>query len=139
MGNSIMALVITQREHEDILVLDLKGRLTVGNEVSAFRERITAEVEAGHNRLVLNLAEVDYIDSTGLGSLVICFTRLQKSGGTLKLLNLNRRNIELLVLTKLTTVFELFDDEQDAINSFFPDRKIKQFDILSFVQGQSGE
>ena len=57
----------------------------------------------------------------------------------MKLLKLNRRNIELLILTKLTTVFELFNDEQDAINSFFPDRKIERFDILEFVQGQEGE
>lgn len=129
-----MALTIVDREREGIRILDLRGRLTVGDEVSAFREKITAEIEQGRQQLVINLAEVDYIDSTGLGSLVICFTRLQKSGGTLKLLNLNRRNIELLVLTKLTTVFELFDDEQDAVNSFYPDRKINRFDILSFVQ-----
>jgi anti-sigma B factor antagonist len=71
-----------------------------------------------------------------LGGLVISFTSVKKSGGALKLLNLSRRNIELLVLTKLTTVFELFDDEQDAVNSFFPNRTIKKFDILSFVQQQ---
>ena len=77
---------------------------------------------------------MDYIDSTGLGALVICFTTLRKAGGELKLLNLSRRNIELLVLTKLTTVFEIFSDEQDAVNSFFPDREIRRFDILEFVQ-----
>jgi anti-sigma B factor antagonist len=82
----------------------------------------------------LNLAGTDYIDSTGLGTLVVSFTRLRKAGGRLRLLNVNRRNIELLVLTKLTTVFELFDDEQNAVNSFFPGRKIKHFDILSFVR-----
>jgi len=66
--------------------------------------------------------------------LVICFTSLQRTGGALKLLKLNRRNLELLLLTKLSTVFEIFNEEQDAINSFFPDRAIKRFDILSFVQ-----
>jgi anti-sigma B factor antagonist len=85
-------------------------------------------------RVILNLEHVDYIDSTGLGSMVICFTTLQKAGGSLKLLKLNRRNIELLLLTKLSTVFEIFGDEQDAVNSFFPEREIKRFDILSFVQ-----
>jgi anti-sigma B factor antagonist len=80
---------------------------------------------------------VDYVDSTGLGGLVISFTTLRKSGGALKLLNLSRRNIELLVLTKLTTVFEIFDDEQEAVNSFFPNRKIRKFDILSFVREQN--
>ncbi len=84
--------------------------------------------------LVLNMAGVDYIDSTGLGALVMCATSLRKNGGNVKLLNLNRRNIELLVMTKLATVFEIFTDEQDAVNSFFPDRKLKTFDILDFVQ-----
>ncbi len=131
-----MALTIAAREKEGILLLDLKGRLTAGEEVARLRDRLTKELEAGHKNLILNMDEVDYIDSTGLGTLVICFTRFQKGGGSLKLLNLNRRNIELLVLTKLTTVFELFIDEQDAINSFFPDRAIKKFDILSFIQSQ---
>jgi anti-sigma B factor antagonist len=63
-------------------------------------------------------------------------TALGKAGGTVKLLNLNRRNVELLVATKLTTIFEIFNDEQDAINSFFPGREIKQFDILEFVKTQ---
>ena len=83
---------------------------------------------------MLDLAGVDFIDSTGLGALVIGFTTMRKGGGMLKLLNLNRRNIELLILTKLTAVFELFTDEQDAINSFFPDREVKKFDILNFVR-----
>ncbi len=134
-----MALTIAEREREGIRILDLRGRLTVGDEVSSLRERIIRNIEQETKQLVLNLGGVEYIDSTGLGSLVICFTRLQKSGGTLKLLNLNRRNIELLVLTKLTTVFEIFDDEQDAVNSFFPDRKINRFDILSFVQQRDEE
>ena len=64
----------------------------------------------------------------------MCATTLRKSGGSVKLVNLNRRNIELLVMTKLATVFEIFNDEQDAINSYFPDRKLKTFDILDFVQ-----
>ncbi len=131
-----MALKIHRREREGILLLDLAGRLTAGEEVSGLRGALTEALESGMNRAVLNLREVEYIDSTGLGSLVICYTSLQKAGGTLKLLHLNRRNIELLVLTKLTTVFEVFNDEQEAVNSFFPDREIKRFDILSFIQQQ---
>ncbi len=134
-----MALTIQQREKEGIWIFDLKGRLTVGEEVSKLRKTLNDTVAAGHTRIILNLAGVDYIDSTGLGTLVIHYTRLKKADGFLKLLNVNRRNIELLVLTKLTTVFELFNDEQDAVNSFFPDRKIKKFDILNFIQSQSGE
>ena len=132
-----MSLTIEGRHKEGIRILDLKGRLTVGEEVARLRSTLKAETDAGLTKAILNLEELDYIDSTGLGTLVVCYSSLQKAGGTLKLLNLNRRNIELLILTKLTTVFELFNDEQDAVNSFFPDRKIKKFDILSFVQSQS--
>jgi anti-sigma B factor antagonist len=131
-----MALIIREREIEGVRVLDLKGRLTAGDEVALLREKLKAETAAGQKMVVLNLQDVDYIDSTGLGSLVICYTSLQKAGGTLKLGNLNRRNIELLVLTKLTTVFEIFNDEQDAVNSFFPGRHIRKFDILTFLQSQ---
>jgi len=69
---------------------------------------------------------------------VMSANSLRKAGGAMKLLNLNRRHIELLVMTKLATVFEIFTDEQDAVNSFFPDREINRFDILSFVQDQMG-
>ena len=100
---------------------------------------MAAAVADGSPQLVLNLAQVDYIDTTGLGALVMCSTTLRKTGGNVKLLNLNRRNIELLVMTKLATVFEIFTDEQDAVNSFYPDRKIKTFDILSFVQQMKKE
>jgi anti-sigma B factor antagonist len=138
-GPKPMALDIQQREHESIVILDLKGRITVGPEASALRERIAALTAAGTSNLVFNLKDVDYIDSTGLGALVICATSLRKIHGDVKLLNLSRRNIELLVMTKLATIFEIFADEQDAVNSFYPDRKIKTFDILSFVQDMKNE
>src|SRR5215472_13071431 len=134
-----MALDITQREREGIPILDFKGRLTVGNEATAFREKISALNQAGTHNLVVNLGGVDYIDSTGLGALVMSATSMRRNGGNMKLLNLNRRNIELLVMTKLATVFETFNDEQDAVNSYFPDRKIKTFDILSFVESMKKE
>ena len=134
-----MSLDIQQREHEGITILDLKGRITVGPEASALREKVASVTAAGSKDNILNLAHVDYIDSTGLGALVMCATTQRKAGGALKLLNLNRRNIELLVMTKLATVFDLFTDEQDAINSFFPDRAIKTFDILNFVEQMKKE
>ena len=134
-----MALDIQQREREGVNILDLKGRVTVGPEATALREKVAALKDAGTPKTVLNLQQVDYIDSTGLGALVIVATTMRKNGGNVKLLNLNRRNIELLVMTKLATVFEIFNDEQDAVNSYYPDRKIKTFDILNFVQQMKKE
>lgn len=134
-----MALDIQQQDREGITVLELKGRIVVGPEASALREKVTELSDAGQRNLVLNMAQVDFIDSTGLGALVICATSLRKNGGNIKLVNLNRRNIELLVMTKLATVFEIFTDEMDAVSSYYPDRKIKSFDILSFVQQMKKE
>ena len=134
-----MALEIHRREREGVTILDMKGRITVGAEAGALREAVAACVTDGIKQLVLNLAHVDFIDSTGLGAVVMCSTTMRKNGGVVKLLNLNRRNIELLVMTKLATVFETFNDETDAVNSFFPDRKLNQFDILSFVQQMKKE
>ncbi|HYP07846.1 MAG TPA: STAS domain-containing protein [Bryobacteraceae bacterium] len=131
-----MALDIQEREREGIVILDLKGRLIVGEPVSSLREKIRELSDAGKISVILNLEQLEYIDSTGLGGLVISYTTLKKAGGALKILNLSKRNVELLVLTKLTTVFELFNDEQDAVNSFFPNRQIRKFDILDFVQQQ---
>ncbi len=131
-----MRLEIEQREKEGVVVLDVKGGLVVGDPASALREKLRQLLADKRHNVVLNLAGVDYIDSTGLGAMVVCFTSLRKAAGKLVLLNLNRRQIELLVLTKLSTVFEIFDDEQAAVNSFFPDREIRRFDILSFVQQQ---
>jgi anti-sigma B factor antagonist len=112
----------------------MKGRLKAGDEATAFRDKIAEVVQGGVQQLVANLEGVDYIDSTGLGALVVSAMSLRKNSGNMKLLKLNRRNIELLVMTKLATVFEIFNDEQDAVNSYYPDRKIKTFDILDFVQ-----
>ena len=129
-----MSLEIKEREREGICILDMNGRLTVGDEASKFRERMSKLISSGRHNIILNMAQVDYVDSTGLGAMVMCYTTLNRDGGKVKLLNLTRRSIELLVMTKLTTIFEVFNDEQNAINSFFPDREIKRFDILDFVQ-----
>ncbi len=133
-----MAFEITEREREGITILGIKGRLTAG-ESNPVREKITALIAAGKINIVLDLAQVEYIDSTGLGGLVISYTQIKKAGGALKLMRLNRRNVELLALTRLHTVFEVFAEEQDAVNSFFPDREIKRFDILAFVQQHQQE
>ena len=134
-----MSLDIQQKEREGIAILAMKGRITAGREASALREKVAALNAAGTRNLVFDLAGIDYIDSTGLGALVMCATTLRRSGGNVKLLNLNRRHIELLVMTKLATVFEIFGDEQDAVSSYYPDRKVKTFDILEFVQQMKEE
>jgi anti-sigma B factor antagonist len=134
-----MGLEIAQREREGIVLFDMKGRIVAGAETSAFREEIERLQAASKLELILNMANVDFIDSTGLGAMVVCASNMKKAGGKVKLLNLNKRNIELLVVTRLTTMFEIFDDEQDAVNSFFPGREIKTFDILSFVKQMKEE
>ena len=129
-----MSLEIQQREREGIAILDMKGRITLGKEATTLREKAAELAAAGQTNVILNLHDVDFIDSTGLGALVICATSARKKGGNVKLVNLNQRTIELLVMTRLATAFETFNDEQDAINSYYPDRKLKTFDILDFVQ-----
>jgi anti-sigma B factor antagonist len=134
-----MSLEIALREREGIALMDLKGRITIGDEASAFRAAVETQAAQPGTRLLLNLLDVDYVDSTGLGALVMCSTRIRNANGVTKLVNVNRRNIELILMTKIDSIFEVFDDETDAINSFFPDRKIKGFDILSFVQHMRDE
>ena len=134
-----MSLEIQERQREGIIILDLKGRITSGPEAGSFREKATAVAAQPAPNLILNMANVDYVDSTGLGAMVMVATTIKRSGGKVKLLNMNKRNIELLVMTKLATIFEIFNDELDAINSFFPDREIKTFDILAFVKEHENE
>jgi anti-sigma B factor antagonist len=134
-----MSLEIEQKEIEGIVILELHGRLVVGTESTDFRRKITALISEDHKSIILDMKHLDYIDSTGLGTLVVAHMQLQKAGGSVKLLNVSKRSVQLLILTKLSTVFEMFDEEQSAINSFFPDRERKPFDILEFVKEQENE
>ncbi|HYW46496.1 MAG TPA: STAS domain-containing protein [Bryobacteraceae bacterium] len=129
-----MSLHIEQRECEGIIILDLKGPLTLGHGDVELRDRLPALDQSGKVNIVLNLEDVSEIDSTGLGTLVVGLARLRRSGGGLALLNLNRSHLKLFLLTRLAIAFEFFDDEQEAVNSFFPDRAVRRFDILNFVQ-----
>ena len=134
-----MALEILQRDAEGVLIFDLEGRIVAGSEATDLRSSAASVVAGGSTKVIFNLKKVDYIDSTGLGSLVIAHSALEKAGGAIKLLHLSKRSSELLILTKLSTVFEIFDDEQAAINSFFPGREVRRFDILEFVKSQEGK
>jgi anti-sigma B factor antagonist len=126
-----------RRVSDGITILSLDGKLIVGEATAALKEQMKSLTDEGVKQLILDLAEVDYIDSSGLGTLVYCFSTFRKQGGALKMMNLTRRNIELMLLTKLETVFEVFDSEQAAVDSFFPDREVRKFDILEFLRGQN--
>ena len=133
-----MSLHIEQRESEGIVILDLKGPLTLDHGDLELRDRLPALHQSGRVNIVLNFKDVSKIDSTGLGTLVFGLARLRKSGGGLALADINRSHVELFLLTKLAIAFDFFEDEQEAVNSFFPNRPVKRFDILDFVQGREG-
>jgi anti-sigma B factor antagonist len=102
----------------DVTVIDAAGRITLGEGSSVFRDTIKQLVVSGQKKILLNLAEVSYIDSSGIGELVSGFTTVSNAGGSLKLLKLTNRIQELLQITKLYTIFEVFDDEAKGLASF---------------------
>src|SRR6266851_755710 len=130
-----MDLQLHQREKEGIRILDLRGPLIIGDSEAILRTAILALAEARGVNIILNLAGVTEIDDDGLGALVFCYARIVRSGGALKLLNVPP-HLSLMVLTKLDTIFEVFTDEQDAVNSFFPGRAVRHYDILEWVKEQ---
>ena len=113
-----MSVKLTTRQVGDVTVIDAVGRITLGDGASAFRDTIRSLVGSGQKKLLLNLAEVSYIDSSGIGEMVSGFTTVTNQGGIVKLLGLNKRVKDLLQITKLYTVFEVFDDEAHAVRSF---------------------
>jgi len=113
-----MSLVIITRQAGDVSILDVSGRITLGEGASTLRNAIRAMALEGHKKLLLNLGEATYVDSSGLGVLVSAFATLANHGGQLKLLNVLARVKDLLLITKLYAVFEIFDDEKAAVQSF---------------------
>ena len=109
---------ITERSVGDVMVLDLKGKITLGEGDEQLKDKVNSLVNQGIRKMVLNLAEVPYLDSAGLGEVVRAYTTVSRQGGSLKLLNLTKRITDLLSITKLLTVFETFDSENDAVQSF---------------------
>src|SRR4026209_1180197 len=109
---------IEERSAGDVIVLDLKGKMTLGEGDEALKDKINSLVLQGRKKLILNLAGVPYIDSAGLGEIVRTYTTVSRQGGRLKLLNLTKRITDLLAFTKLLTVFETYDHEADAVRSF---------------------
>jgi anti-sigma B factor antagonist len=113
-----MSVNFNVREQDGVTIIDISGRITLGSGNQELRNHVNKVLEEGKNRILLNLAEISYIDSSGVGTLVGCFTSAQNRGASLKLLNLTKKIEDLLAITKLLTVFETFDNEQDAIRSF---------------------
>jgi anti-sigma B factor antagonist len=113
-----MPLKIDTREVARITILDIHGRIVLGDEIGALRDAVRAFVAAGKKKIILNLAGVDYIDSSGVGELVGSFTTVRNAGGELKLLNLTQKVHDVLHVTKLYTVFDIKDDEFTAVRSF---------------------
>ena len=109
---------IEQRTVGSVMILDLKGKITLGEGDEALKDKINSLILQGHKKMLLNLADVPYIDSAGLGEIVRTYTTVSRQGGQLKLVNLTKRITDLLMITKLLTVFETFDSEADALKSF---------------------
>jgi len=113
-----MALKIESREVGHVTILDVQGRIVLGDEIHVLRDAVRGLVAEGKKKIILNLAEVDYIDSSGVGELVGSFTTVRSAGGELKLLNLTQKVHDVLQVTKLYTVFDIRDDEFTAVKSF---------------------
>ncbi|HLK64099.1 MAG TPA: STAS domain-containing protein [Bryobacteraceae bacterium] len=121
---------------EGIAILDLQGQLTFGQEDLDFRAELDHLVKAGRLRVALNFSHLRKLDTTGLGTLLFALAKLQKAGGKLAIFEMNPTHLSLLAEARLETVFEVFHDEPDAIDSFFPDRDNRHFDILEFVESE---
>lgn len=111
-------LNLSERQAGDVTILDMDGKVTIGEGSVALRTTIRRLLSEGKKNILLNLGSVGYIDSSGIGELVSSFTSVSKEGGTLKLLNLTEKIQDLLAITKLLTVFDVFEDEGAALGSF---------------------
>lgn len=113
-----MSMKATTREVNGVTILDLSGRITLGQESGTVRDEVLLILASGSKKILVNLKDVSYIDSSGLGELVAAYTAVKNAGGELKLVNLTSKVRDLLVITKLVTVFDVKDDEASAVESF---------------------
>jgi anti-sigma B factor antagonist len=109
---------ITKRKKGDVLILDLQGKILIGEGIDELRGAINNAIKEKETKLILNFAGVPYLDSTGLGEVVRSYTSVKREGGVVKIINLTTKVRDLLSVTKLITVFETFEDEEKAIASF---------------------
>jgi anti-sigma B factor antagonist len=111
-------LTIKERQAGDVTILDLSGKITIGEGSVQLREAVRKLLDESKKKILLNLGDVSYVDSSGIGELVSSYTTTNNQGGQLKLLNLTKKIQDLLMITKLLTVFQTFDNEQEAVASF---------------------
>ena len=111
-------LEVTERQAGDVTILDMNGAVRIGEGSIALRDAIRGLADSGKKKILLNLAGVNYVDSSGIGELIANYTTVSRQGGQLKLLNLTDRIQNLLVITKLLTVFDSYEDEGEALKSF---------------------
>jgi len=131
-----MDIQIRQRQTEGICILDLQDTLVMGESEGMLRDSIAVIARSGAVDIILNFAETTRLDDDGLSTLVLCQARLVNSGGALKLVNVGSIQMGLALQLRLDTDFDVFVNEHDAVNSFFPKRAILAFDILEFVKEQ---
>jgi anti-sigma B factor antagonist len=127
-------LEIQQRERDGVLIIDLEEHMVMGEEELALRQRASSLLDEGKRNLILNLKGVTEIDILGIGALEFFAGKFQEAGGKCILLNLDPASVEPADLLKLSTIFNTYQDEVDAVNSFFPDRVVPRYDILEFVE-----
>ena len=113
-----MSMKFTSREVDGITILDLSGKIVLGEGSVTIRDAVRDVLAKGYNKILLNLADINYIDSSGIGELVSALTAVKNAGGSLKLLQLTKKVKDLLQITKLYTVFDIYDDEAEAIASY---------------------
>jgi anti-sigma B factor antagonist len=111
---------ITERHVGDVAIIDLNGRLVLGDSDDLLRDKVNSLVQQGHKNILVNLGQLSYMDSSGLGELVGCYTTVTRRGGALKLVGLTKRISDLLSITKLLTVFDSYEAEKEAVASFRP-------------------
>lgn len=111
-------MTIDTRQVKDVTVLDIHGKITIGEGSAEIRNTVRDLLQAGKKNILLNMGDVSYVDSSGIGELVSSFTTVTNQGGKLKLLNLTKKLRELLAITKLLTVFESYNDEREAVESY---------------------
>jgi len=132
-------LELTQRDNQGITILDLKGRATLGPEDLELRERLISLLAAGTKNVILNFKHLTDIDTTSIGSLVFCARKYEESGGRIAFLNLAPAHAQIGEILKLSSVFQVYENEAEAVNSFFPDRTVPHYDLLEFIEHLESE